>query len=577
MHYRFTFPHRVSRFAEIELTIEDLDGDELHLQLPSWRPGRYELGNFAKNIRGWKALDDKGNLLPSKKISKDSWVVQLEGAKKVTVRYEYYCSQADAGACWVDEEMVYINPIHCCLYVPERLPLNCRLEVVVPDDHRIACSLEPAGKNTFVASSYHELVDSPFIASPSLRHKSYETNGLEFHIWFQGNVNPDWEQLISDFKKFTEEQLRTMGSLPVPAFHFLILVLPYSFYHGVEHLRSTVLALGPGHALMNKPLYDDLTGVASHELFHVWNVKTIRPADMMPYDYTAENYSRLGFVYEGVTTYYGDLFLARAGVYSSDQFFTEINQRLQKHFDNYGRLNLPVAEASFDTWLDGYVPGIPHRKTSIYDEGCLTALMTDFLIRRQTQSKVSLDDVMRALYNDFGKTGIGYTEGDYIALLEHLSGTSFTDFFMDFVYGTENYEPLLSELLDEAGCELVRLPAKSLQERTFGFKTAAENGFTRVTAVAPGSLADKAGIGKDDEVIAVDEQKVQNDLSDLLSLTGTAPVVIDLITPMKRIRQVQLKPGRESYYHQYKIRKKETATPEQQRFFKAWLKQEFYA
>src|SRR6185369_4870034 len=114
-----------------------------------------------------------------------------------------------------------------------------------------------------------------------------------------------------------------------------------------------------------------------------------------PYDYTQENYSRLGYVAEGVTTYYGDLFLARSGVFNLDEYFEELNQRINKHLNNYGRFNMSVAQASFDTWLDGYVPGIPHRKTSIYDEGCLIALMTDLLIRRHTKNKKSLDDVMQ--------------------------------------------------------------------------------------------------------------------------------------------------------------------------------------
>src|SRR5437762_8327636 len=176
---------------------------------------------------------------------------------------------------------------------------------------------------------------------------------------------------------------------------------------------------------MKEEFYVDFIGVVSHELFHVWNVKTIRPAEMTPYDYTKENYSRLGFVYEGVTTYYGDLFLVRSGVYSISQFFAELNVRIQKHFDNYGRFNLSVADSSFDTWLDGYTPGIPNRKTSIYDEGCLIALMTDLLIRRYTQNKKSLDDVMKTLYFDFAKLHHGYAEHDYTKVVENTGERSF--------------------------------------------------------------------------------------------------------------------------------------------------------
>ena len=230
-------------------------------------------------------------------------------------------------------------------------------------------------------------------------------------------------------KAFTIDQLKMMGSFPFDAYHFLVQVLPYSFYHGVEHLKSTVLGIGPGYDLMRNNIYIDFVGVASHELFHAWNIKTIRPAEMMPYNYKTENYSRLGFVYEGVTTYYGDLILARCGVYNTEQFFKELNVRIQKHFDNPGRQNLSVADSSFDTWLDGYTPGVPGRKTSIYDEGCITALMTDLIIRKKTNSKSSLDDVMRTLYEDFGKKNIGYAEHDYFSIVDFIAKDSMADFY----------------------------------------------------------------------------------------------------------------------------------------------------
>ena len=340
-------------------------------------------------------------------------------------------------------------------------------------------------------------------------------------------------------------------------------------------MNSTVLALGPGTKLMSDQMYVDFIGVASHELFHSWNVKTIRPAEMMPYDYTKENYSRLGFVYEGVTTYYGDLFLARSGVYSVEQFLAEINVHVQKHFDNYGRFNLSVADSSFDTWLDGYVQGIPHRKTSIYDEGCLIALMTDIMIRKKTSNEHSLDDVIRNLYHDFGKQKIGYTEHDYISVIENIIGESIADFFIDFVYGTDSYEKLLSELLNHAGCELQKLSSPENYEARFGFKTVVESGVTKIVAVAPNSIAERAGLGKDDEVIALNEIKLESNLNDLCRYFSDEKIVITIFTPQKKLRDIALAPGVESYYHKYKIVKRADVLPEQKQFFRRWLKSDF--
>ena len=137
--------------------------------------------------------------------------------------------------------------------------------------------------------------------------------------------------------------------------------------------------LGPSYVVFDA-VYPDLLGVSSHELYHTWNVKAIRPIELFPYDFTKENYSELGYLCEGVTTYMGDLFLFKSNVFSEEEYFNELNQQLQKHFDNPGRFNYSVAASSFDTWLDGYVPGVPNRKVSIYTEGCLIALVCDLMI-----------------------------------------------------------------------------------------------------------------------------------------------------------------------------------------------------
>ncbi|MCX6291689.1 MAG: PDZ domain-containing protein [Bacteroidetes bacterium] len=575
MKYKISAPDPVSHYIEIEMVVEDVNQEEIFFQLPSWRPGRYELGNFAKNIQRWQAFDQQENPLPFKKVTKDCWKVKTPGEGSVLIRYNYFASQLDAGGCWLDEDQLYINPIHCCLYVEERIHENCFVEFVLPSNYRIATSLIKLKDRVFKAHDYHALVDSPVIASASLHHNSYSVNDINFHIWFQGNCKPDWERILTDFRNFTVEQIETMGTFPADEYHFLVQVLPGKFYHGVEHLASTVLAIGPEYKLMSESLYADFTGLASHELFHSWNVKTIRPAEMMPYDYSQENYSRLGFVYEGVTTYYGDLFLVRSGVYSPEQFLEEISQRVQKHFDNYGRFNLSVADSSFDTWLDGYVKGVPHRKTSIYDEGCLIALMTDLMIRRKTSGIHSLDDVLRSLYNDFGKKKTGYTEHDYISVIENIMGESVADFFIDYVYGTDSYEKFLSEMLHLAGCDLFKRVSSEYYESRFGFKTETETGITKVSAVAPFSIAARAGIGQGDEIAAVNEIKVESNLDELCRYFSDEKIVLTVFTPGKKLKDIALAPGSETFFHKYKIVKHLDALPEQKQFFRKWLKSDF--
>ncbi len=568
MKYTLSIPNPSTRYVEIEFTIDNIETSTLQLQLPSWRPGRYELGNFAKNIQRWNVFDAKGNALKFFKTTKDNWKVETNGVKSIVVKYNYYAAQADAGACWLDEQMLYINPVHCMLYVPERIHEACMVQLDVPSDWKIACGLK-LNKQELHAANFHELVDSPFISSPTLQHKSYVVNEIPFHIWIQGDCKPDWEKIIKDFKAFTEVQLQMMKTFPAKDYHFLLLILPYRFYHGVEHTNSTVLALGPGYALMKDDLYNDLMGVASHELFHAWNIKTIRPHDMLPYNYAAENYSRLGWVYEGYTTYYGDLFLARSGFFSIKDYFAEINMRLQKHFDNYGRFNLSVSDSSYDTWLDGYVPGIPNRKTSIYDEGSLIALMFDLFIRKNSGYKNSLDDVMRSLYTDFALKNRGYTEQDIKTLVDYFATKPSDEIFDRYINATQPYESYLQELLTDFGCYISKTNSPLSFEDQLGFKILAEGTILKVSAIAPESPAAKAGLSKDDELICVNDFKVENNLDDLIRFASGNEMRLEVFTQKKK-RTLFLKPTDATFYHRYKVAFINDATAEQQKHFNQW-------
>lgn len=575
MRYKISAPHPSNRYLDIELTIEDIEQPQLLVNLASWRPGRYELGNFAKNIQRWNAYDTNGNELPSRKLNKDTWQIESEEVSKIVIRYNYYCNQLDAGACWIDANQIYFNPVHCMLYVHERMNEKHYIEFEIPSDYEIATSLKRINDRLYRASNYHELVDSPVICSATLQHFTYKIDEVLFHVWLQGECKADADKIADDFSAFSMEQLSTMKKFPFDEYHFIVQLLPYKFYHGVEHLKNTVLALGPGMQLMSKQLYTDFVGVASHELFHAWNIKTIRPAEMHPYNYKAENYSYLGYVYEGVTTYYGDYFLARCGVYSAEEFFAEINVRLQNHFNNAGRLNMSVADSSFDSWLDGYVPGIPGRKTSIYDEGCLTAMMTDLLIRSNTANEKSLDDVMLMLFNDFALKGRGYTDADYMAAVNHVSGTSQDIFFSDYIFGTGDFLPMLQRCLDFAGCTIKIVPSTSVAESVFGMKCIQEQNAVRVTNIYPHSPAFMAALERDDEIVAVNEIKVENNFEDLLSYFSGEKIVLTVFTSQKKLRDVLIETDGKNYYARYKMEKQKEVTSGQKQFFSHWLKQDF--
>ena len=516
-HYLFSYTHPHRHFVDIDMTVEVRGEEQLYFQLPSWRPGRYELGNFSRNVQKFTAFDEKGNQLPHHKVTKDQWQVDTLGAKNIIITYNYYANQLDAGSTYLDEQQLYVNPVNCCMYVVGRMEEECSVELDVPPDYKIACGLEKIGNHIIKASRFDSLAESPFIASNSLQHDVYEVEGIPFHIWFQGPCTPPFEKLKKDFALFTQEQIDCFGSFPCSEYHFMFQVTPYNCYHGVEHTNSTVILLGSEKNVF-EDRYDDLLGISSHELYHTWNIKAIRPTELMPYDYTQENYSRLGFVAEGVTTYMGDLMLYRSGVFNWEQFSKTQNENLKKHFENEGRHNLSVADSSFDTWLDGYVLGIPNRKTSIYTEGALCMLMIDALIISHSKGKHSLHDVMKVLYTDYALKDKGYTEDDFRTLCVQYGGLEVEQVFSQHVYGTEDYLSSLKTILPNIALELNDLENPSHTARLFGFFTSNIEGKHIIKKVLNDSVADKAGIAVGDEVLSIEGKPIEKTVNDCLAI-----------------------------------------------------------
>jgi predicted metalloprotease with PDZ domain len=582
MNYKISYHNPSRHYIDIECSIENVTLSQIEVQLPSWRPGRYELGNFAKNIQQFKVVNAKGEALNFTKITKDKWIINTGGENAITIHYNYFAAELNAGSSWLDENQLYVNPINCFLYCEQKLEEPCQLEIMIPHDYCLAgafknqtSSIENENRLIQVTTeNYHELVDTPFICSNSLQHNLFVLDGVEFNIWFQGECKPDWAKVIGDFFIFINEQFVLFKSFPCERYHFLIQVLPFQFYHGVEHAESTVIAIGPSYNLMRKELYDELLGVCSHELFHTWNVKNIRPKEMLPYRYNTENYATTGYVYEGITTYYGDLMLYRSGIFSDTDYFRTLTQQVQKHLDNHGRFNYSVAQSSYDTWLDGYVPGVPNRKVSIYTEGCLLAFIADIQIRKQTRNKASLDNVMLTLYNDFGKNKIGYSAHDYQTIIEHITGENWNHFFFDLVEGTASYMSLLNDSLAYVGLELSVVATKKPFESFLGFKTMEQNNETFVSNIYPNSVAEQAGLCIKDKIVGVNGFEVRNNLNEWCNYFWRETFTLNLMTDGKT-REIKLKPSKEMYYKTYYVMKGDDISIDQADNYTHWIGRKF--
>ena len=494
------------------------------VQLSSWRPGRYEMGNFAKNISHVKAFNSSNENIELRKIEKDKWLVSCSADEQITFEYFYCAAELNAGSTYVNSQMLYVNPVNCIPFLLGRANENYTVEILDSYAH-LSCGLPHEGTKMF-AQNFDELADSPFVASRNIEVLSQEVNGVTFLANIFGITNLNFERFWNDVRIYTQLQLNIFGEFPVSKYRYLLHFTPYFMHHGVEHNTSTVIVMGQGENFDREEKYNEMLAICSHELFHTWNVKTLRPVEMMPYDFTKENYTQLGYVDEGVTTYYGDLCLRRSGIWNNDLWILSLEKWLNTHHRNYGRYSYSVADSSVDTWLDGYTTGVPWRKVSIYNEGALLSMILDIELIAATNGEKSMDDVMHQMYQLFAKKNIGYSVEDYWKTLVDSGLSNANEFKTNIAESAIDYSSYLKKAFDKIGVELIWSPSAIATERLFGFSVDLQMGKSKVTSVCMNSAADMGGLWYGDEILEVDGISVDKNVNFLIEATTTTQLLI---------------------------------------------------
>jgi len=556
MDYKISVQNPLSHLVNIQITTQT-EGPKTFFVLPDWRPGRYELANYAMNVRDVEVKSKKGEVFKLYKQNKNTWVVEASAGSDLNFSYNYYACKMDAGNSWVDDSLIYINWTNCLMFVKGHEQRPSTLNFQLPDKYQVACSMQRQG-DLFVAKDYYELADSPLLAAKRLDHWSYTLEGTEFHLWLHGCHNLKKEKVLEDFKAFTNVQMGLFGGFPAKEYHFIFLLLPYRHYHGVEHAGSTVITLGPAEKVSTE-LYQDFLHICSHELFHAWNVCRIKPKEFCPYDFSKETYFETGFMLEGITSYYGDLMLIRSGVISERNHLSMLSGSLQRHINNLGHEHMSLTEASRDLWVDGYRTGAPCRTVSIYVKGALVVFLLDLTIRKHTNNTHSLDSLMLELWEKFGQTGKGYTMNDLKNILKKLTNEEITEqFFNDHIYGTKLLEPELSSLLGHIGCSLKKLRNINLREGIIGFLTKTENGKEVISCIAKGSPAEKH-LATEDEVIELTGLEDPNN-----------PTVVVHVVRNGQKKFVSIYKEENKYFPVYHIERLGDATTDQLKAFNLW-------
>lgn len=470
IQYKIQCINPASQFIELELLLNLNETEHVKLQLPAWRAGRYQLANYAQNIRSLSVLDPMGNSVLAEKASKDCWEFISKQKGLHLISFEYFCGKMDAGSSWVDDEQVYLNLVNCCFDVLGKSEEEVEVTLELPQFPKQISTLIPFSESVWKANGFQMLADSTILASKNLTHWDYSNGETQFHIWIHGEIHFEQSQFLDHFKSFSAKLIQDFGEFPEPEYHFIFQLLSYPHFHGVEHRRGTVITFGPAESLADPEQMEELLGVSCHELYHAWNVCRLRPKELLPYDFSKETYTKAGLLLEGVTTYMGDLYLLKSGVFDLPTYFKHLEKVLARESANFGWRNHTITQSSFDLWLDGYAAGVPDRKVNIYTHGALLALCLDILLLKNGSS---LSLIMKEMWEQFGKPFKGYEMKDFEKLVfdKFSDKTEIQAFFFYFVHGKEDLFPFLKSQLFALGIELTESKSEDWLLHEFGIRT----------------------------------------------------------------------------------------------------------
>ena len=530
IHYTINPKDLAAHLFEVTVVVATPDVQGQVLSLPAWIPGSYMIREFSRNIVQIRA-ESNGKPVALTKLDKHSWRADA-AAGPLTVTYEVYAWDLSVRAAHLDQTHGFFNGTSVCLQVVGHETLPHQIDIQAPADPaaaswRVATSLPELGAKrygfgTYIALSYDDLIDHP-VEMGDFALATFKAHGIAHDIVISGRVpNLDMARLQTDLKAICETQIaffepRTKRA-PMDRYVFLTLAVGDG-YGGLEHRASTALICARADLPTTAaPKGGDIgegylkfLGLCSHEYFHTWNVKRIKPAVFAPYDLQAETYTPLLWLFEGFTSYYDDLMLVRSGIIGEAAYLKLLGKAIGSTLRGSGRTKQSVADSSFDAWGKYYRQdeNAPNAIVSYYGKGSLIALAFDLTIRAKSGGAKSLDDIMLALWHRYGRdfyagAGRGVTEQEVETLFDEVSGMKLKPLFDKYVRGTVDlplaklYAPFGVKLVDE------RRGAKPSMDVSVG----RDGADCKLTHVHEGGAAHQAGLSAGDLVIALDGLRV---------------------------------------------------------------------
>ena len=540
-------PHRYSirplspeaHLFEVRLTVARPDETGQIFSMPAWIPGSYMIRDYARHVVAIRAEAD-GVGLALTKLDKSRWQTAPTD-RPLTLVLEIYAHDDSVRGAHLDNTHAYFNGPCVFPAVVDQEDISCQLEIGGADlpqakSWRVATSMnragaEPYGFGAYIANDYAELIDHPVEIS-TLLIGEFDAGGIPHVIAIRGNTKADMARLCHDLATLCSFHLKMLGAPSDLDRYVFLLHAPGSAYGGLEHRWSSSLVSNRDSLPIRgdegvSPEYRTFLGLVSHEYFHLWNVKRMKPAAFTPYDLSQESYTELLWVFEGITSYYDDLALVRSGLIPASDYLELLGQTITRVIRGGGRRRQSVADSSFDAWTKFYKQdaNAGNAIVSYYAKGSLIALALDLKLRSETDGRVTLDDVMRVCWQKWGETGEGVTERGLEDVCGEVSGLDLDDFFDAAVRGTG--ELALEALLHDYGVDYslqksngrddkggVKVDVDKLPDVWLGANLATRNGKAVFISLSNGGPAERAGISPGDELVALDGIRVTESESD---------------------------------------------------------------
>ena len=564
-----TKPH--THLLEVEMRVKGSSMPaQTELKMPVWTPGSYLVREYARHVQDFEARDAAGKELAWRKVNKNTWQIDTKGAKEIIAAYRVYSNELTVRTNELNDEHAFWNNAALLMFPKGHLNAPSTVKVNPHGTWKIATGLPAAGAgaNTYRAPNYDVLYDSPFEVS-NFKEISFTSHGKPHRVVFSGEGNYDMQRIAQDIPKIIDECFKIFGELPYENYTFIINTRGGG---GLEHLNSTALQWNRfGFKPENR--YIDFLGLVTHEYFHLWNVKRIRPDALGPFDYENENYTNLLWVAEGATSYYEGVLLRRAGLITDRKFLDDAAAKIQQLQARPGRFETSLEEASFDAWIKYYRQdeNAINNQISYYDKGDTVNMVLDITIRSASGGQRSLDDVFRYLYDDFYKKGRNYTPDDYQKAAERMAGRSLDEFFAKYVRGTSDID--YNAALTGLGLRVVATEANA-GKAYIGADLAEDSGRLTIRSIPAGTPAYEQGLNTGDQIVAVDGYRAsQNFLQSYVGERKPGDKIRFTIFRFDKLRDVDFSLGNNTRTD-YRIAAVEAPTDIQKRLYADYLKAE---